>query len=93
MANRNVSPNFTIEDFRLEFNELSTDLGDFNAGVTNSIPSGAGTSSTAETAVEQLVDDVNKIMDGTYSFTQTPSVNSEVLSTAGFSIAISIALS
>ena len=93
MAHRTVSPNFTIEEFRLEFNELSHELGDFNSGVINSIPSGAGTSLTAESAVEQLVDDVNKIIDGSYSFTQTPSVNSEALSTAGFSIAISIALS
>lgn len=93
MAHRHVSPNFTIEDFRLEFNELSDEIGDFHSGIVNSVPSGAGFSNTAETAVEQLVTDVNKIIDGTYSFTQTPSVNSEALSTAGFSIAISIALS
>ena len=93
MANRNVSPNSTIENFRSEFNELSADLGDFNTGVTNSIPSGAGTTTNAKSAVVQLVDDVNKIIDGTYSFSQNPSVNGESVSTKGFSVAVSIALS
>jgi hypothetical protein len=83
----------SIEDFRLQFNELSDEIGDFTTGITNSAPSGAGSSLTAEAAVEQLVDDVNKIIDGTYSFSQTPNINSDEMSTEGYSIAIAIALS
>ena len=82
----------SIEDFRLQFNELSDEIGDFNTGVTNSVPSGAGSSLTAVNAVEQLVDDVNKIIDGTYSFSEKINVNSDEINTEGDSIAIAIAL-
>ena len=72
MANRNVDPNYTLEAFRLEFNELSTDVGDFNSGITNSIPSGQSVSTNVETVVNQLITDVNSIIDGTYTFTGNP---------------------
>lgn len=79
MPNRNVTPSFTLENFRVEFNELSDDVGNFNSGITNSIPSGAGSSTTVETAVKQTILDIEKIIDGTYSFTgNTISFNNDV---------------
>jgi len=69
MANRNVTPNFTLEQWRVEFNELSDDLGDFNSGITGSIPASIPTYLTAQSAVEGLIQDINRIMDGTYQFT------------------------
>ena len=93
MANRNVGPTYTLEAFRQEFNLLSGDVGDFTAGITNSVPSGAGTSNSVEEAVMQLTDDVNKIINGTYQFTGNVTTNQGTLSTQGFSIATAIALS
>lgn len=78
MANRNVTPNFTLEQWRVEFNELSDDLGDFNSGITGSIPASLPTYITAQTAIEGLVSDINKIMDGTYQFTGDMSFDSNV---------------
>ena len=44
MATRNTTPAFTFEEWRVEFNELATDVGDFESGITGSVP--ASTPST-----------------------------------------------
>ena len=45
MAIRNATSNFTFEQWRVEFNELAADVGDISAGITGSVPSGAGAAS------------------------------------------------
>lgn len=69
MAIRNATSNFTFEQWRVEFNELAADVGDISAGITGSVPSGASTYTTVETALEALVTDVNNIINGTHNFT------------------------
>jgi hypothetical protein len=78
MANRNATPNFTFEQWRVEFNNLSDDLGDFNSGITGSIPSGSNVHVTTEDTVLELIDDVNKIIDGTHQFTGDITFQSDV---------------
>jgi len=69
MANRNATPNYTFEQWRVEFNNLSDDLGDFNTGIIGSVPSGTNTHVTAENAVKELIQDIDSIIDGTHQFT------------------------
>lgn len=69
MAIRNATANFTFEQWRVEFNELATDVGDINSGITGSVPSSSPTYTTVEAALEGLVTDVNSIIDGTHNFT------------------------
>lgn len=68
MANRNTPATFTFEEWRVEFNELATDVGDFETGVTGSVPALTPTYNTAQSAIQGLVTDINSIIDGTYSF-------------------------
>ena len=78
MANRNATPNFTFEQWRVEFNNLSNDLGDFNTGITGSIPSGTNTHLTVQNSVNELVQDINSIIDGTHQFTGDVTFQSNV---------------
>lgn len=68
MANRNAPASFTFEEWRVEFNELATDVGDFESGITGSVPALTPTYNTVQSAIEGLVTDVNNIMNGTYTF-------------------------
>jgi len=68
MANRNAPASFTFEEWRVEFNELATDVGDFESGITGSVPALTPTYNTVQSAIEGLVTDVNNIMNGTYAF-------------------------
>ncbi len=68
MATRNTTPAFTFEEWRVEFNELATDVGDFESGITGSVPASTPTYTTVKTAIQGLVTDVNNIMNGTYNF-------------------------
>jgi hypothetical protein len=68
MANRNAPASFTFEEWRVEFNELATDVGDFESGITGSVPALTPTYNTVQSAIEGLITDVNNIMNGTYTF-------------------------
>jgi len=68
MANRNAPASFTFEEWRVEFNELATDVGNFESGITGSVPALTPTYNTVQSAIEGLVTDVNNIMNGTYTF-------------------------
>lgn len=68
MANRNAPASFTFEEWRVEFNELAIDVGDFESGITGSVPALTPTYNTVQSAIEGLVTDVNNIMNGTYTF-------------------------
>lgn len=78
MAIHNIPASSTFEEWRVDYNSLSVDLGDFNAGVTGSIASGSATHTTAENAVESLVVDINSILDGTHQFTGEVTFQSNV---------------
>ena len=78
MAIHNIPASSTFEEWRVDYNSLSVDLGDFNAGVTGSIASGSATHTTAENAVEALVVDINSILDGTHQFTGEVTFQSNV---------------
>lgn len=78
MANRNATPNYTFEQWRVEFNNLSDDLGDFNTGIIGSVPSGTNTHVTAENAVRELIQDIDSIIDGTHQFTGDITFQSDV---------------
>lgn len=78
MANRNATPNYTFEQWRVEFNNLSDDLGDFNTGIIGSVPSGTNTHVTAENAVTELIHDIDSIIDGTHQFTGDITFQSDV---------------
>ena len=69
MATRNTPASFTFEEWRVEFNELATDVGDINGGITGSVPAGTPTYTTVETSLDGIINDINSIMDGTYDFT------------------------
>lgn len=86
MATRNATSNFTFEQWRVEFNELATDVGDISAGITGSVPSGASTYTTVENALEALVTDVNNIINGTHDFTGNASFGGNVDITGNLTI-------
>jgi hypothetical protein len=69
MATRNTPASFTLEEWRVEFNELATDVGDINGGITGSVAAGTPTYTTVENALDALVTDINSIVDGSYTFT------------------------
>lgn len=69
MATRNTPASFTFEEWRVEFNELATDVGDIGSGITGSVASGTPSYTTVESTLEGLVTDINSILDGTYDFT------------------------
>jgi len=69
MATRNTPESFTLEEWRVEFNELGVDVGDISGGITGSVAASSPTYTTVETALDGLVTDINSILDGTYDFT------------------------
>ena len=69
MATRNTPSSFTFEEWRVEFNELATDVGDISGGITGSVAASTPSYTTVETALEGLVTDIDSILDGTYDFT------------------------
>lgn len=75
MANRNAPASFTFEEWRVEFNELSTDVGDINGGITGSVAAGTPTYTTVETALDGLVSDIDAIVAGSYPFTGDVTIN------------------
>jgi hypothetical protein len=78
MATRNTPSSFTFEEWRVEFNELATDVGDINGGITGSVPASTPSYTTVETALEGLVTDINSIMDGTYEFSGDVTINANL---------------
>lgn len=78
MATRNATPQFTFEEWRIEFNQLATDVGDIESGITGSVASGASTYTTVETALEALFTDINSIVDGTYITTGDSTINGDL---------------
>ena len=86
MANRNAPASFTFEEWRVEFNELATDVGDFESGITGSVPALTPTYNTVQSAIEGLVTDVNNIMNGTYTFSGATTTVTQDLQVNGDSI-------
>lgn len=68
MAIHNVTPAYTFEEWRLDYNNLAVDIGDIESGITGSIPASTPTYTTVETALEGIISDINNIMNGTYQF-------------------------
>ena len=75
MATRNTPASFTFEEWRVEFNELATDVGDINGGITGSVPASTPTYLTVENALDGIINDINSIIDGTYDFTGDVTIN------------------
>jgi|TARA_B110000503_G_C7167737_1_gene422730 hypothetical protein len=75
MTTRNTPASFTFEEWRVEFNELATDVGDINGGITGSVPASSPTYTTVETALEGLVSDINSIINGTHEFSSSVTIN------------------
>ena len=93
MATRNTTPAFTFEEWRVEFNELATDVGDFESGITGSVPASTPTYTTVKTAIQGLVTDVNNIMNGTYNFSgSTTTITQDLQVNNNFSFYISFLL-
>lgn len=66
MAVHNIPATLTFEEWRLDYNSLSIDLGDIEGGITGSNSAGTPTYTTVETALDGLVTDINNITGGTY---------------------------
>ena len=85
MADRNVIASNTFEQFRVEFNELATDVGDIA-----SITGASGTIATATDVIEAVVQ-INNALDSadldvtTDSGTVAIDLDTEVLSISGTS--------
>ena len=85
MADRNVVASNTFEDFRVEFNELATDVGDIA-----SITGASGTIASATDVIEAVVQ-INNALDAadldvtTDSGTVAIDLDTEVLSISGTS--------
>ena len=75
MTTRNTPASFTFEEWRVEFNQLSTDVGDINGGITGTVTAGTPSYTTVETALEGLVSDINGIIAGTNAFTGDVTIN------------------
>lgn len=85
MADRNVTTSNTLEQFRVEFNELATDVGDIA-----SITGASGTIASATDVIEAVVQ-INNALDSsdldvtTDSGTVAIDLDTEVLSISGTS--------
>lgn len=66
MAVHNIPASSTFEEWRVDYNTLSSEIGDVASGITGSVPAGTPSYTSIIQALEGVISDVDSIVDGTY---------------------------